>query len=597
MTVTNGMLATPSIIDQDPTTGAYNFVQYDASAGFQANTAATVDSLATSAITSLADLSGASPITVGSGTIDIYAVRTSADIAPTDSTSVLRINNGGLIINAGTASPTISSNLFFGAGTSAAEAFVYVSGGAASHSTVSGSFTATNFTKSGNGNLLLSGTNNVMAPTTTGLRILTVNEGTVSVAGQSSLPSGGLILVSPQDSGTFDINGNALTIGGLTGTGVVTNSGTAQALTLAVNNQSVTFNGQISGGADMAVNFQGTGTEILGRNDTYAGMTTIGVGNITSASGLYTANGTLQANSYLGLGTNSTVTLAGGNLTIGATPAGNEVEDNFLIESFGAGNGYNLVIAANASIGTGSATGAAPEYHEHGHPHRDHGLAGDQQLDGQRPGLQHRGRQHQWLVRARRDDAGRQYDVQHERLQRPRPRRQGQRWRGDQDRHRVPHPDQYRYRRGRQQCHRLARAGGHARSARHPGHGQQPAGQWHDHPAQRRHPESARRWRQPRRWPGGECLRVQQHPRGHARDDGQRRLHQQRQFHAGRPRPQLERCGQQDAATRHLDFRRHPGLGASWSSRERTPSASNSPAASRCRAATPSSVKALAERR
>ncbi len=83
------------------------------------------------------------------------------------------------------------------------------------------------------------------------------------------------------------------------------------------------------------------------------------MGNITSASGLFTPNGTLQANSFLSLGNNSALTLAGGNLTIADAIAGNEVEDNFLVESFGPGNGYNVTVAANASIGTSSATVSA----------------------------------------------------------------------------------------------------------------------------------------------------------------------------------------------------------------------------------------------
>ena len=141
---------------------------------------------------------------------------------------------------------------------------------------------------------------------------------------------------------------------------MVTNSGAATTLTLAVNNQTATFNGQLSGGANLAVNFQGTGTQVIGYNSTYSGLTTIGAGNISSASGVFSENGTLQANSFLSLGNNTALTLAGGNLTIADSIAGNEVEDNFLIESFGPGNGYNVTIAANASIGTSSAISSAP---------------------------------------------------------------------------------------------------------------------------------------------------------------------------------------------------------------------------------------------
>jgi autotransporter-associated beta strand protein len=428
-TLSNGMLATPSIVVQDPVSGAYNYVTYGAGNGFTVYTGATVNSLGASAATSLADLSGA-PVQVGTGIIDVMAVRTSADITPTDGTSLLRIDNGGLIINAGATSPTISSNVFFGtAPASPAEAFVYVSGGPAATSVLNGNFTAANFTKSGNGTLVIGGNANVMAPVVSNLRAFAVNEGTVKFNGQGSLPSGGQITLAPMDTGTVDLNGTSLTIGGLAGSplalaafgttsgsstvtvtstagmsvGMVVNgpnipagalvtaissgtaftisttatatasaglgnaltnptgnilSSSAATLTLATTNQSNQFNGLISG--NVTLNFQGTGQVALGYNNTYTGTTTIGVGSISSANGLFTPNGTLQANSFLSLGNNSTVTLAGGNLTVADPIAGSEVEDNFLINSFGPGNGYNLVLAANASIGIGGITSSAP---------------------------------------------------------------------------------------------------------------------------------------------------------------------------------------------------------------------------------------------
>ena len=88
-----------------------NFVQYGGTNGFTLHTATTVNSLAASAATSLADLSsGTTTMGVG-GALDMLAVRTSGDIAPFDGTSVLRINNGGLIVNgtASAAAPAISS--------------------------------------------------------------------------------------------------------------------------------------------------------------------------------------------------------------------------------------------------------------------------------------------------------------------------------------------------------------------------------------------------------------------------------------------------------------------------------------------------------
>ncbi len=116
-----------------------DFVQYGAN-GFTLETSTTTASLATSAATSLANLSASTQVgTAINQTIDILAVRTSANITAFDPSDVLRINNGGLIMNGATA-PTISANLFFGTSAAAAEALVYVRDGQSGASTISRQF-------------------------------------------------------------------------------------------------------------------------------------------------------------------------------------------------------------------------------------------------------------------------------------------------------------------------------------------------------------------------------------------------------------------------------------------------------------------------
>ncbi len=143
-----------------------NFLRYDVTNGFLLHNATTVGSLGVSAATSLADITGGFQA-VDNSTIDVLALRTDSNITAAGGSSLLRLANGGLIMN-GTAAATISSNLRFGTGATAQEALVWVSGGQTGDSTISGSFEATDFTKAGAGTLLLSGTNNVMAPLTTG---------------------------------------------------------------------------------------------------------------------------------------------------------------------------------------------------------------------------------------------------------------------------------------------------------------------------------------------------------------------------------------------------------------------------------------------
>src|SRR6187397_484896 len=119
------MLALPMVVVRDTATGHLNYVQ-DTATGFALHNATTTTSLAASAPTQLADLTA--PTAVGAGPIDIYAVRTSADITPTDGSSLLRILNGGLIFN-GTTAPNLSANTYFGNGTTPLEALVYTAGG------------------------------------------------------------------------------------------------------------------------------------------------------------------------------------------------------------------------------------------------------------------------------------------------------------------------------------------------------------------------------------------------------------------------------------------------------------------------------------
>ena len=382
---TLGMLTSPVVYARLAGVGQdADFVQYGGANGFSLRAANAGDGttvLATTAAGNALIAASATPDSTQVAAQTVNAVRTSADLA--SPTQTLTIASGGLIMNRNTASAnagvTISTNLVFGASAAApAEALIYVADGTTTTPTISGNFTATNFTKSGPGTLLVSSIANVMAPVAGNLRTLQINEGTLQFAGQSSLPSnrtftvsGDLnganaitssqIIISPMDTGKLDLNGQNLTIAGLGGnavasaaTGNVINSGAAATLTVAPQQGTTSiFNGQIAG--NIALSFKGVGSLTLGYNNTYSGGTAVGVGNITSGTGIFTPVGTLTVNDTLSLGTGN-VSLAGGILNVTEPLAGPEMINNLIQTLLGPGNGYNVTVAGTNSLNSANTT-------------------------------------------------------------------------------------------------------------------------------------------------------------------------------------------------------------------------------------------------
>jgi autotransporter-associated beta strand protein len=359
----DGILALPTIVGRSSTSQDLNFLRYDVTNGFLLHNATTVSDLTVTAANSLGDFSAAQQ--VAAGIIDILALRTSANITPTDGTSLLRLANGGLIMN-GTTAPVISSNLRFGTGATAQEALVWISGGQTGNSTISGNFESFDFTKAGTGTLLLSGSGNVMAPTLTAFRSLTVQEGTLKFASNSAVPSGGLINIAVNNAANFDLNGQNITIAGLNGTGSVINSGAASILTInAGQGQTSTFSGTLEGNIGLTKDGNGTLTLNQATNQdgaplasTYTGGTIVGVGRVNSANAVAPAGlGTLSVRSTLALG-NGSVTLQGGTLDLAALApyAAGEMIAGLNTIQFGAGNGLDITVDALNTWGQANTT-------------------------------------------------------------------------------------------------------------------------------------------------------------------------------------------------------------------------------------------------
>ncbi len=211
-------------------------------------------------------------------------------------------------------------------------------------------------TKSGSGKVTINNAN-----THTGGTTLTA--GTIAIGNAAALGTGSVTV----DGGTLDVSGISPTIGALGGSGGIVTNSIASPATLNVNSATTsTFAGALQDGAgSLALNKQGSGTLILTGTSTHTGGTTVSTGTLQigdgaangSVAGTITTNATLafnpaSAQSFGGaingtgnvtkLGTN-TLTLTGTATHTGLTTATNGT----------------LVVGNGASISGSSSVSAA----------------------------------------------------------------------------------------------------------------------------------------------------------------------------------------------------------------------------------------------
>ena len=374
-TTTGGgdILTSPSIFVRLQAAGSdANFARYDATTGVREHNVTTVTTLGASAGTNVADISTAN--TAGAGNIDIQAIRTSANIAPTDGSTLLRVARGGLIINGNTAS-TLSANTLFGTGTGASltEAIVYVREAQTGTSAISGNITARDFTKTGPGLLEVSGASNLLNSNAARLPVLSVQDGTFRFAntdasflnerrGLALGNSIGHYALNVNEGGIFDLNGLSLFNGGIAGNGTITSS-VAGAVNLTLKNgfgADTTFSGSISNGAGtLSLTKTQNGVLTLNGHNTYTGGTTVQAGRVTNATGSTAVLGRVEAQTVTALGTGG-VTLEGGTLRLNAATLLNggqnisEVINGFEFVRWGGINGLDITVSAN-SVSNGTA--------------------------------------------------------------------------------------------------------------------------------------------------------------------------------------------------------------------------------------------------
>ncbi len=177
---------------------------------------------------------------------------------------------------------------------------------------------ATTVAKTGAGTWVLSGSNNYSGATI-------VTGGTLKDGAANALPTGTALTVS---NATFDLNGNAQTVGGLAdgsvATGVVTNSGAAA--TFTVNDSTAnSFSGKITGA--LALTKSGAGVLTLSGANTYSGDTTISAGTLKLGA----------ANSIPG-GASAGNVIDNGTLDVGGfSPSINGLSGSGVVDDSGAG--------------------------------------------------------------------------------------------------------------------------------------------------------------------------------------------------------------------------------------------------------------------
>ncbi len=214
------------------------------------------------------------------------------------------------------------------------------------------------------------------AASISGLRRVTIQEGTLKFADQAAVPqsSNGIssIVIAVNDAGVFDLNGQELAVGGINGTGNIINSQSLTTAKLTVNldqSQLLTFSGAISGNLQLVKTGIGalTLSSPINQNgtpfaNTYSGGTVIDAGQVIGAHVFApSALGRLEVRTVNALGT-GLITLRGGALDLSMTGVGSsgyavsEYIDGFNVVQVGQGSGYDILIHATNNFGTTNST-------------------------------------------------------------------------------------------------------------------------------------------------------------------------------------------------------------------------------------------------
>ncbi len=276
-------------------------------------------------------------------------------------TAPLSAAAGNIVLSGGTlatsANVTLSANRGIAIGPSGATAGILApaagttltyNGIIANSGTGTGGLTKTNTT----GVLVLGGSNTYAGDTT-------ISGGTLRIANTTAIPSGtgkGNVVAT----GTLDLNGNAITINGLSGAGVINSSiAGAAGITVGDTNATSSYTGTIvNGTGTVSLGKIGSGILTLSGTNTYTGGTTISAGAIA-----------ISVDNQIGSTTTGTLILNGGALNTTANLTLSATRGIAVGPTTGSGSGilapaagttltYGGIIANNGS-GTGGLTKSA----------------------------------------------------------------------------------------------------------------------------------------------------------------------------------------------------------------------------------------------
>ncbi len=203
------------------------------------------------------------------------------------------------------------------------------------------------FTKANTGTLLVSSTNTYAGDTT-------ISSGTYQPTTTAAIPTGtgkGNVVAN----GTLDVNNLNLTLNGLSGSGIVTNSqGSAITLTAGDNNATGNFSGILQDGAGtMSLTKIGTGILTLGGASTYSGDTTISSGTLQIGSAVAIPSGTYKGN--LALTSAGTLDLNDYDITVNGLTGSGLVTNNSGAAVFSVGsNNQTSIFNGNIQDGLGT---------------------------------------------------------------------------------------------------------------------------------------------------------------------------------------------------------------------------------------------------
>ncbi|MFZ9236236.1 MAG: beta strand repeat-containing protein, partial [Algoriphagus sp.] len=171
---------------------------------------------------------------------------------------------------------------------------------------VSGVISGGNFVKSGAGVFVIKGSNTYSSNTT-------ISGGTLRLGSGSSIPSGTNLTVT----GTLDLGGFSQTVRTLSGSGLITSSGSgALVLTVSDSGEGTTYSGVIENGTASSVGLTktGVGTLVLSGTSSYTGPTLVSQGVLTVGH----SNG-LGISSQTTVSSGAVLQLQGG-ISVGALP-------------------------------------------------------------------------------------------------------------------------------------------------------------------------------------------------------------------------------------------------------------------------------------